>query len=89
MLDFVLCTGYKLFFRWVVLETSYYLKDDCLKLNCTLGVVVSTIEFPRFHSMPILDLDLGLHFGKVLEKKETSDVTFVVDKEKFHAHKLV
>lgn len=81
--------GYKRFFRRAVLETSDYLKDDCLKLNCTVGVVVSATERPRLHSIPVPDSDLGLHFGKLLEKQEASDVTFVVDGEKFHAHKLV
>lgn len=81
--------GYKRFFRRAVLETSDYLKDDCLKLNCTVGVVVSAIEYPRLHSIMVPESDLGLHFGALLENQEASDVTFDVAGEKFHAHKLV
>lgn len=81
--------GYKRFFRRAVLETSDYLKDDCLKLNCTVGVVVSAIEYPRLHSITVPESDLGLHFGALLENQEASDVIFDVAGEKFHAHKLV
>lgn len=81
--------GYKRFFRRAVLETSDYLKDDCLKLNCTVGVVVSAIEYPRLHSITVPESDLGLHFGTLLENQEASDITFDVAGEKFHAHKLV
>ncbi|KAL2535979.1 BTB/POZ and MATH domain-containing protein 5 [Forsythia ovata] len=41
--------GYKRFFRRVLLENSDYLKDDCLKINCTVGVVVSAIDCSRLH----------------------------------------
>ncbi|KAK8628232.1 hypothetical protein V6N13_063942 [Hibiscus sabdariffa] len=43
--------GYKRFFRRAMLETSDFLKDDCLKINCTVGVVVSEIDCPRLHSI--------------------------------------
>lgn len=81
--------GYKRFFRRAALETSDYLKDDCLKINCTVGVVVSVMDCPRLHSIHVPESDMGLHFGMLLEKRETSDVVFDVAGEKFHAHKLV
>lgn len=81
--------GYKRFFRRAALETSDYLKDDCLKINCTVGVVVSVMDCPRLHSIHVPESDMGLHFGMLLEKHETSDVIFDVAGEKFHAHKLV
>lgn len=81
--------GYKRFFRRAVLETSDYLKDDCLKINCTVGVVVSATEGPRLHSISVPESDLGMHFGALLDNQEASDVTFNVSGEKFHAHKLV
>ncbi|KAG0464265.1 hypothetical protein HPP92_020334 [Vanilla planifolia] len=81
--------GYKRFFRRVALETSDYLKDDCLKINCTVGVVVSLMDCPRLHSIQVPESDMGLHFGMLLEKQEGSDVIFDVAGEKFHAHKLV
>ncbi|XP_044506224.1 BTB/POZ and MATH domain-containing protein 4 isoform X2 [Mangifera indica] len=81
--------GYKRFFRRALLETSDYLKDDCLKINCTVGVVVSATDCPRLHSIQVPESDIGEHFGMLLENVESSDVTFHVAGEKFHAHKLV
>ncbi|KAG7559562.1 BTB/POZ domain [Arabidopsis thaliana x Arabidopsis arenosa] len=81
--------GYKRFFRRSLLETSDYLKDDCLKINCTVGVVVSEIHCPRLLSIHVPDSELGSHFGKLLDTLEGSDVTFDIAGEKFQAHKLV
>lgn len=81
--------GYKRFFRRVMLETSDYLKDDCLKINCTVGVVRSTIDFSNLPSIHVPESDIGVHFGALLETMEGSDITFNVSGEKFHAHKLV
>ncbi|PIN06132.1 Speckle-type POZ protein SPOP [Handroanthus impetiginosus] len=81
--------GYKRFFRRAMLETSDYLKDDCLKINCTVGVVVSTIDCSRLPSIQVPDSDIGSHIGMLLENTEGSDITFNVSGEKLHAHKLV
>ncbi|XP_058105824.1 BTB/POZ and MATH domain-containing protein 4-like isoform X3 [Magnolia sinica] len=81
--------GYKRFFRRAMLETSDYLKDDCLRINCTVGVVVSAMDCSRLHSIHVPDSDIGTHFGMLLENQEGSDVVFEVCGEKFHAHKLV
>ncbi|XP_023543458.1 BTB/POZ and MATH domain-containing protein 4-like isoform X1 [Cucurbita pepo subsp. pepo] len=81
--------GYKRFFRRTSLETSVFLKDDCLKINCTVGVVVSGIDSSRLHSIHVPESDIGVHFGTLLENEEGSDVTFNVSGEKFCAHKLV
>ncbi|KAL5767813.1 hypothetical protein ACOSP7_014402 [Xanthoceras sorbifolium] len=81
--------GYKRFFRRAMLETSDFLKDDCLKINCTVGVVVSAIDCPRLHSIQVPESDIGADFGMLLENEECSDITFNVSGEKFHAHKLV
>uniref|UniRef100_A0A5B7B2S7 Putative BTB/POZ and MATH domain-containing protein 4-like n=1 Tax=Davidia involucrata TaxID=16924 RepID=A0A5B7B2S7_DAVIN len=81
--------GYKRFFRRAMLETSDYLKDDCLKINCSVGVVVSAIDCSRLHSVQVPESDIGAHFGMLLENMEGSDVVFNVAGEKFNAHKLV
>ncbi|KAG9452039.1 hypothetical protein H6P81_004943 [Aristolochia fimbriata] len=81
--------GYKRFFRRAMLETSDFLKDDCLKINCTVGVVVSAMDCSRLHSIRVPESDIGTHFGMLLENQEGSDVAFHVDGEKFYAHKLV
>ena len=72
-----------------MLESSVFLKDDCLKINCTVGVVVSAVDCSRLHSIHVPESDIGAHFGMLLENKECSDVTFNVSGEKFYAHKLV
>ncbi|MCL7026437.1 hypothetical protein MKW94_025719 [Papaver nudicaule] len=81
--------GYKRFFRRAMLETSDFLKDDCLKINCTVGVVVSTVDCSRLHSIAVPESDIGSHFGMLLDNKDGSDIVFDVSGEKFHAHKLV
>ncbi|KAD4180212.1 hypothetical protein E3N88_28803 [Mikania micrantha] len=82
--------GYKRFYRRALLETSDYLKDDCLKINCTVGVVVSAVDCPRLqHSIRVPESDIGSHFGMLLDNMEDSDVVLNVAGEKFHAHKLV
>ncbi|THG04372.1 hypothetical protein TEA_025709 [Camellia sinensis var. sinensis] len=81
--------GYKRFFRRALLETSDYLKDDCLKINCTVGVVVSATDCAGLHSIQVPDSDIGAHFGTLLENMDGSDVIFNVAGKKFHAHKLV
>ncbi|RVW81718.1 BTB/POZ and MATH domain-containing protein 4 [Vitis vinifera] len=72
-----------------MLETSDFLKDDCLKINCTVGVVVSAIDCSRLHSFRSQILILEHILVCCLENMEGSDVVFDVAGEKFHAHKLV
>uniref|UniRef100_A0A2P2LBE0 Uncharacterized protein MANES_08G153800 n=1 Tax=Rhizophora mucronata TaxID=61149 RepID=A0A2P2LBE0_RHIMU len=81
--------GYKRFFRRAMLETSDFLKDDCLKIHCTVGVVVSAIDCSRQHPIKVPESDIGSHFGLLLENEDCFDITFDVCGEKFHAHKLV
>ncbi|KAL2945584.1 BTB/POZ and MATH domain-containing protein 4 [Bienertia sinuspersici] len=81
--------GYKRFFKRSMLEQSTYLKDDCLKINCTVGVVVSSVECPRLHPIRVPESDMGMHFGMLLENTEGTDIVFDVAGEKFYAHKLV
>ncbi|KAK9129010.1 hypothetical protein Syun_017807 [Stephania yunnanensis] len=81
--------GYKRFFRRAMLETSDFLKDDCLKINCTVGVVVSSVDCSKSLSIQVPDSDIGAQFGSLLENGEGSDVVFDVAGQKFHAHKLV
>ncbi|RVW90307.1 BTB/POZ and MATH domain-containing protein 4 [Vitis vinifera] len=45
-----------------MLESSDFLKDDCLKINCTVGVVVSAIDCSRLHPIQVPDSDIGAHF---------------------------
>ena len=81
--------GYKRFFKRTALETSDYLKDDCLSVNCSVGVVRSRTEGPKTFSIAIPPSNIGYQFGQLLESGKGSDVSFEVDGEVFAAHKLV
>lgn len=81
--------GYKRFLRRTALETSDYLKDDCLLVKCTVGVVKSCIEGPQIFSISSPPSDISQHFGHLLESGELTDVNLEVDGEVFRAHKLV
>ncbi|OMO77790.1 BTB/POZ-like protein [Corchorus capsularis] len=81
--------GYKRFFKRTLLEQSDYLKDDCLSVHCSVGVVKSHTEGPKIYSIAVPPSNIGHHFGKVLESGKGTDVSFEVDGEVFPAHKLV
>ncbi|KAL7200614.1 hypothetical protein ACSBR1_032523 [Camellia fascicularis] len=81
--------GYKRFFKRTLLETSDYLKDDCLSVSCSVGVVRSHTEGPKIYSTPVPPSDIGQHFGQLLETGKGTDVNFEVNGEMFAAHKLV
>ncbi|KAK4763795.1 hypothetical protein SAY87_013233 [Trapa incisa] len=81
--------GYKRFYKRVLLETSDYIKDDCLIVHCSVGVVRSHTEGPKIYSISVPPSNLGQHLGKLLESGKGSDVTFKVNGEVFPAHKSV
>ena len=83
------CRGYKRFFKRTVLETSDFLKDDCLSIDCCVGVVKSRTESPRIYSIPVPPSNMGKQFQTLLENGKDTDVNFEVDGEIFAAHKLV
>ena len=84
-----MCRGYKRFLKRSTLETSDYLKDDCLLVKCTVGVVKSQTEGPKIYSISPPPSDIGQHFGQLLESGEGADLNIEVDDEIFAAHKLV
>lgn len=81
--------GYKRFLKRSTLESSDYLKDDCLLVKCTVGVVKSQTEGPKIYSISPPPSDIGQHFGQLLESGEGADLNIEVDGEIFAAHKLV
>ncbi|KAH0738665.1 hypothetical protein KY290_037370 [Solanum tuberosum] len=89
MTEFGFCRGYKRFFKRTALESSDYLKDDCLQVHCCVGVVRSHTEGPKTYSIPLSPSDIGLHFGQLLESGKDTDVNFDVNGEVFAAHKLI
>ncbi|KZV40609.1 BTB/POZ and MATH domain-containing protein 2-like [Dorcoceras hygrometricum] len=81
--------GYKRFYRRAILESSDYLKDDCLQIHCSVGVVKSRTEAPKVYSILVPPSDIGQHFGQLLESGKGTDIKFEVDGDTFTAHKLV
>lgn len=81
--------GYKRFFKRTSLEVSDYLKDDCLMIKCTVGVVKTQTEAPKTYTIPVPPSDMGHQFGELLKSQRWIDVSFEVDGEIFAAHKLV
>ncbi|KAK9070102.1 hypothetical protein SSX86_010501 [Deinandra increscens subsp. villosa] len=81
--------GYKRFFKRSQLETSDYLKDDCLQIHCCVGVVGSRMEGPKTYSIHVPPSDIGQHFGQLLECGKGTDISLKVKGETFLAHKLV
>ncbi|RWW31622.1 hypothetical protein BHE74_00022227, partial [Ensete ventricosum] len=81
--------GYKRFYRRTSLETSDYLKDDCLLVNCSVRVVRSYTEGPNICTIAVPPSNIAQHFGQLLESEKGTDISFEVDGEVFNAHKLV
>ncbi|GAB2266437.1 BTB/POZ and MATH domain-containing protein 1 [Dionaea muscipula] len=81
--------GYKNFIKRKDLEPSDFLKDDCLLIRCTVGVVKTHRETFRLSTISIPPSNIGKHFGLLLESAEKTDVNFEVDGQIFSAHKLV
>ncbi|KAJ9175761.1 hypothetical protein P3X46_014282 [Hevea brasiliensis] len=81
--------GYKRFFRRTTLENSDYIKDDCLIMNCTVGVVRTRLDGPKQYSIPLPPSDMGQGLRELLESEVGCDIVFQVGDETFKAHKLI
>lgn len=71
------------------METSDFLKDDCLIINCKVGVVRTRKEGPKQYYVPMPPSDMGQNFKGILESGIGSDITFEVGEETIRAHKLI
>ncbi|KAL6662105.1 hypothetical protein ACP70R_001489 [Stipagrostis hirtigluma subsp. patula] len=85
------CWGAAKFKRRSELEASCYLRDDRLVIECDVTVILGT---PVSESYSVCEIqvpspNLSDSFGTLLESEEGADVTFKVQEEVFHAHKLV
>lgn len=80
--------GYKRFFRRSLLETSEYLKDDCLVMRCTVGVVKTRFEGSK-QGILVPPPDMGRDFKELFVSQVGSDIVFKVKGESFKAHKLI
>jgi len=84
----VVCVrGIRRFYKSFHLEHSTYLIDDCLQVNCTVGVLPTTLDNSMIIEVP--ESSIAVHFGMLFEDEQSSDVTFCVGGNKFYAHKIV
>ncbi|KAI3843146.1 hypothetical protein MKX03_008537 [Papaver bracteatum] len=77
-------------------ETSSYLKDDCLSIHCTVGVVQTHVETLQTrveegqqYVIPVPPSDLSQNLKGLLESGIHSDITFQVGDKSFKAHKSI
>ncbi|CAN6200827.1 unnamed protein product [Urochloa humidicola] len=73
-------------------ESSGYLSDDSLTVQCTITVLkeVPDVVIPAVTEAPLPSSDLHRHFGELLQGQRGADVTFVLDSgERFPAHKTI
>ncbi|KAK4478005.1 hypothetical protein RD792_017270 [Penstemon davidsonii] len=77
---------YEDFYERTELESSRFVKDDCLTIQCTLGVVKTSMDAPK---MVVQTSDLRQSYEQLLESRDGSDVSFEVEGETFYAHKLI
>ncbi|XP_030935664.1 uncharacterized protein LOC115960813 isoform X2 [Quercus lobata] len=78
--------GCERFFKRTDLEKSDYLKDDCLKVHCSVGVVRSYTKVPKIYSIAVPPSNLGQNLGQLFETGKGTDVNLEVDGETFAAH---
>ncbi|XP_026416413.1 BTB/POZ and MATH domain-containing protein 3-like [Papaver somniferum] len=78
------------------LETSSYLKNDCLSIHCTVEVVhdrfetaQTNIQEGKHDIIPVPPSDMIQNLKDLLESEIGSDVTFQVGNEFFRAHKSI
>ncbi|KAE8712046.1 BTB/POZ and MATH domain-containing protein 3 [Hibiscus syriacus] len=81
--------GYKRFFRRTTLEASDYINDDCIIMNCTVGIVRTRIEGLKQCSIHVTPSDMGQNLKALLESEIGCDLIFQVGDEAFKAHKLI
>lgn len=70
------------------METSEYLKDDCLVMHCTVGVVQTRSEGSK-QRIVVPRSGMGQDFKGLLDTGVGCDILFRVKNESFQAHKLV
>jgi speckle-type POZ protein len=83
--------GIRRFMSKTDLEASPYLRDDRLTIECVLDVVQDAVVSRTTPSVEVEvpASDLPAHLGRLLEEPEGADITFDVQGEIFHAHKIV
>ncbi|KAI3851041.1 hypothetical protein MKX03_014466 [Papaver bracteatum] len=71
------------------LETSSYLRNDCLSIHCTVGVLQTHVEDEKHCVIPVPPSDMSQKLKSLLESEIGSDITIQVGSESFKAHKSI
>ncbi|XP_026458852.1 BTB/POZ and MATH domain-containing protein 3-like [Papaver somniferum] len=81
--------GYTKYKKRSVLETSSYLKDDCLSIHCTVGIVQTRAGKEKRCVIHVPLSDMIQNLKGLLESEIGYDITFQAGNEFFRAHKLI
>ncbi|XP_026429306.1 BTB/POZ and MATH domain-containing protein 3-like [Papaver somniferum] len=81
--------GFTRYIKRSELETSSYLKDDCVTIQCTIGKVQTRDEEKKPYVIPVPPSDMNQSLKDLMESEIGSDITFTVGNESFGAHKLI
>ncbi|KAI3968390.1 hypothetical protein MKW92_029306 [Papaver armeniacum] len=83
--------GYSQYMKRSELESSSYLKDDCLSITCTISVLQTRDEEgkPKHQVIHVPPSDVTQNLKDLLKSEVGCDVTFHVGNEFFRAHKLI
>ncbi|XP_026429736.1 BTB/POZ and MATH domain-containing protein 3-like [Papaver somniferum] len=80
--------GFERYMKRSKLETSDYLKDDCLNIHCTI-IVKTCVKEGKYYVIPVPPSDMNQNLKGLLESGTGSDVTIQVGSEFFKDHKLI
>ncbi|KAI3956056.1 hypothetical protein MKW98_027370 [Papaver atlanticum] len=81
--------GWPKYMKRSKLETSSYLRDDCLSIHCTVGVWKTRVEEEKHYVIPVPPSDMSQKLKSLLESEIGSDITIQVGNEFFKAHKSI
>ncbi|PIN19434.1 hypothetical protein CDL12_07895 [Handroanthus impetiginosus] len=73
-------SGFRKFIKWSSLESSDYVKDDCLKISCTVEIFTARIQNLSL-------TNVSSDFSRISERKERASVFFKVKGESISALK--
>ncbi|XP_076895009.1 BTB/POZ and MATH domain-containing protein 3-like [Bidens hawaiensis] len=79
-------TGYERLMTWIDLESSDYLKDDCLTMHFRIGVVR---EGSKGFTFSIHPSDMAQNLNSLLETETGCDIVLRVGDQTFKAHKSI
>jgi speckle-type POZ protein len=71
------------------LEGSGLLQDDCVVIECDLTVIKEPLLVDETAEIQMPPSNLSDNLGNLLKTGEEADVTFEIEGEVFHAHKIV